>query len=908
MLYGLIVGILLITSPSWAATRYLDNGSSGCGTSSATYTISTRACGSGSETVYSVPATALAATASGDILYIRGGTYTQQMNNAIASGIGPGHSNPTTISAYNGEEVIFDVPSCIASGGGGWYIAGNKSSIKIIGIIIEANSCTGGGSAMYIQDSGGFTPSYITLDGVTVRNTVIASGLLAACNNCDFRITSTNNGDNNKDHCVYLGKGTNTRIHDSFCDSNKGWGIHVYSNVSSNVSSNIIEGNTIRGVGAAGAGGYGVVVVGNGHIIRRNVVYAFNTGSGGCIQVGITQSANNVKVYNNTCYDTVDALQGVVIAATPTGTEVRNNILIGFNSGVAGNATQSNNLTTGTATTIWVDPANDNLTLKAGSPAIGGGTNVGLPCNETCDQGAYETFGFSSGTITANTAKVVLGMSLNTPVFPTMAGWSLACTPNPTACITPVMTGVSLDPGSSSTVVLTFSGGNCSAGQSFTVTYDQSTGATTDTTGFLVRQELSAITTQPLTNECTGSGGPSPPTNPHIYYVFDENAGTIANDGTANNLDCTLTDGMTWGTGKSSSGVVAANGSTQHCAIPYGNAVNPSTQSLTIAVWIKPDVGSTGGIYLGTTLGTDQRLYVGAQGQTWRIGVQASSFTSSASELAFVPGEWSRVCLVVDSGTDIATLSVNGVASTTDGGRKAFTSFSLGGDFKLGMIPENLSPGATYDNFTLWTSSVSCADDWAAESVSSKPWTGNLSATYMQFYAAKTTPGGSLIPLAATNANITVPAGAQFVVAIQTDGTVSDPTPIAEKLWYVCANCGVSGTSVFVPNTATIDGVELWGMSTEDGLLTGDHGALLGGSLSRINGSTNMTADSVPVFDLAQNNSIVMRWIVRIVAGTPQGRVFCFTAREQTGTVLDGETPVGGICMTVGPSVAYGGF
>jgi hypothetical protein len=76
-----------------------------------------------------------------------------------------------------------------------------------------------------------------------------------------------------------------------------------------------------------------------------------------------------------------------------------------------------------------------------------------------------------------------------------------------------------------------------------------------------------------------------------------------------------------------------------------------------------------------------------------------------------------------------------------------------------------------------------------------------------------------------------------------------------------------------------------------------------------VNGGTNITADSIPVVDLAQDNSTVMRWIIRISSSAPIGRIFCFKPREQTGIDLNGGyTPSGGLCATVRSSVADGGF
>lgn len=908
----LILCFMLFALPSvgHAIDRYVDATTSGCSSPTDTdYNPATESCGSGSELVYTTINGALAVEGANDNVYVRAGTYAEYLNNNITSGSGPGFTNTTNLIGYPGETVT--VRRSYSSGSACLlFIGGSKSNIVVRNIIFDGVLCTTGGAPVRVDSSNGGTfPEYIKLTQLVIANSPTGSGVLAAMSHSELSYSASyNNGvkapaptsEGDKDHGIYLAAGTDNLItHTAFHD-NTGYGIQIYpATVRTTITHNYIYDN-----GANSSKGC-IVDTGDTEIIRYNTCVT-SVGSGIEIAFG-TATRRNTAVEHNTIYCNGTCTNGVRFASG-TGHVARNNIILGFSTATSGTATYTTNRTSGTATDIWVDPANGNFSLKAGSAAINAGTNIGLPFNgANPDQGSYETFGFSSGTITGNTAEGTLGMALHTPVAPTTAGWSLNCTPNPTACPTPTIIGVTLKHGASGTVLITYSGTACAAGQLWTVTYDPATGATTDTTSstFTFQQELSAITTQSLTNACTGSGGPTPPATPHIHYLFNENTGTNANDESANNLDCTLTNGAAWGTGLTGSSLLLANGTTQHCAILYGSGINPITTSHTIAFWAKL---STEGLIVGANNGNNQRLLVGVSGGTARLGVQNSN-SGTASEFGVTLGDWTHFCVTFDKdtpggGTGTATLHINGVAGASAGSVKSYTSFTFASNWRIGNADINTSPGVDVENFKTWTSVVSCADEYASANPPSTPWTGNLASVAYRFYAAKYDAASAVIPLAVVNTDITVPAGAAFTVAVQTDGTVSDPTAIAQKLYYHCAACPSADADLAVPVTATTDGIEFWGTTNEQGLLSGDHGARLSGALTYVAGGTNLTADAIPVVDLAQNNSTVMRWVLRIAPGTPQGRVFCFTPREQTGVELNGSVEG---CVTVGPPIAHGG-
>lgn len=917
---------------SHAVTRYVipGAGATGCSNGSTNYNPATNTCGAGSDLVYTSHANVTAAMLSCDVAIYRAGSYDGQafISNAQANAKSGTSACYTTFRGYheNAETAILtgvsatptlmafmtdgteDTPvryievshfefNFTATGnvGGCWYMRGINHHHRF-----TDNVCHDGATGILMKQSN----TGVVGDHYIARNQFYRMGLL------------TNLDPPGKN--VIYGMGNRTIAEDNLvhdvCN-----GFSIYASVSGTSQNNVvIRRNIFYNVGRrdlyAGMAGMQCQTAiaqpaqGSAPLIHNNIIYdSFTLSTDVAIRVYLSYSGTNARIYNNTIYNTTG--KGISVE-TGTGGVVSNNIVYQTTgtpvSITGGTGSASNNLSTDPS---FIAVGSDNYTLAAGSAAIGAGTEVGLPFNGAApDIGAHETFGFSSGTIEGSTAEIVLGMNLHTPVQPTIAGWTLTCTPNPTACFAATITGATLKPGASATILITFTGGNPAAGQDWTVTYAPASGATTDLAniggvGASSNQELSAITTQALTNN--GSGVPAPPVNPHIHYKFDEGTGTNANDETVNNLDCTLTNSAGWGTGLTGSGLLLTPGTTQHCAIAYGNAVNPTVTSLTVSFWGKM---SSEGFLFGPNNGTNQRFLIAVSSGTARLGIQGSN-TGTASEFSVALGDWTHFCVTLDkdtpgAGTGTAILHVNGTAGSSAGAIKTYTSYVFASNWRLGNADINPSPGVQIDNFKTWTSVLSCSDEYLSSNPPASPWSGNLASVAFRFYSAKYDTASIAIPLALAGTSITVPEGGAVTIAVQTDGTVSDPTAIAEKLYYHCALCPSADAYLAVPNTATTDGVEFWGVLNESGLLTGDHGAPLSGALTYVAGATNLTADSVPVIDLAQDNSTVMRWIVRIVTGTAQGRVFCFTTREQTGAALN--SSVEG-CVTVGHATAYGG-
>jgi hypothetical protein len=134
---------------------------------------------------------------------------------------------------------------------------------------------------------------------------------------------------------------------------NEGWGIHCYAHCT-----NVIIGNVKAYANHSGAGIGALNDASNANVIIYNALAYDNAG-------GITASAGGILVYNVTVVNNRDS--GLVHGMLGT---VRNSIILGgyttktfhFGTGAfLGNSNSFNNITTGTASSLFVDPAKGNF-------------------------------------------------------------------------------------------------------------------------------------------------------------------------------------------------------------------------------------------------------------------------------------------------------------------------------------------------------------------------------------------------------------------------------------------------------------------------------------------------------------------------------------------------------------------
>jgi parallel beta-helix repeat protein len=344
----------------------------------------------------------------GDTLYLRAGTYTEQIDL-----MGPNKSgtagNYITIAGYPGDTVTLrytdSAPAMFgpikARGNRGWFIFEN--------LILDGVDGTNG-SFWQIRDGNHdfilrnleikrFHLNALYLDGVS--NVTIQN-----CRLHDQRSTLGVPG--TRGYGIYLHHGTNVLVEGNDVYNNPGGGLQIYPGpiTGTVIRNNRVHDNNTEADIAIG----GIVVFPSGATIVGTEIYnnlIYNNGSaptaGDAPGIRIVNNADGTKVWNNTVYGNkglginIQAYTGI----KPTNTVLQNNIVYGNAAGeiinVGSNSVIEHNVTTNPN---FMNAAGLDFTLQSSSPAIDAGVylskirtdfrKVARPQGATHDIGAYE--------------------------------------------------------------------------------------------------------------------------------------------------------------------------------------------------------------------------------------------------------------------------------------------------------------------------------------------------------------------------------------------------------------------------------------------------------------------------------------------------------------------------------------
>jgi len=338
---------------------------------------------------------------AGDRLYIRGGTYNEQINsnNQIITS-GTSWSDAPIISGYPGETVI------ISGGGSGVIlIALNVQYVSFENIIVDGQNTAD--NVVGLGTSGGTGAHHIRFKNCEIKNAGHILVFLHGSNNIIDGCHIHHSGNTiafprptNRHYGLYV-EGSYNLVQNSEIDHTNDHGITSYSGYNM-PAGNVYRNNRFHHTGLLSASSPALGLdKGSALQAYNNVIYS-TTGHG--LMIG-SNGATGPVAYNNTIYG--GAQSGIWIQSSSSGAIVRNNIVYANASGQIGNdksdTVLSNNLTTNP---YFVDAASNNFDLQTNSPAVDAGEAVGIvttdirmkprPQGASYDIGAYEV-GAGSG-------------------------------------------------------------------------------------------------------------------------------------------------------------------------------------------------------------------------------------------------------------------------------------------------------------------------------------------------------------------------------------------------------------------------------------------------------------------------------------------------------------------------------
>lgn len=835
---------------------------------------------------------------AGDTCLVRGGTYTESGGvRILASGTA---ANPIRLAAYPGENPVISFPAQVNTNRIVVSHAGGEN-VAIGYITIEGFEIKNGWDGIKFTSMhnsvirnnkihDGYASGVLGIGGhhnLFEKNIIYHQGNWAGC--------AAGTQTCNQQHGLYL-HGDSYTIRSNIIYDNIGVGIQQNGSSTSTYSA-------ARHPSASFAGA-------NNWIIESNTV-AYHAYAAGVTVWGTLTS--NTRVENNILYENRvngTSAQGVFFTGTGgTGITVRNNhcyasgsggtaciggtVVNGAQQAVEGvNYTQSGNVVN-VSPPAFVNggsnslPASPDFRLTASAPVNIARTNEFLN-NSTAVVGAFKTIANPTASITAQTITYTFSM-VNVPVqVPATTGLSVGCTGancpgSPTVSAATRKSGTDTQV---SVVVAGIAGNACVAtNQTWTITYNSATGSLSgfDNIGPYpgLHQKVFSHTSLAVTNLCDGTGPPSGPATPYIWYKFDEGTGTTAtNSGSAGaSKNGTLIGGATFATGR---GVVLTGSSGQYVSIPHGSDLNPSTQDMTIAFGVEFAAGVhlQSRSYWGSPLGVDQRLYISGNNGFGAIGVQGSS-DSTKSERALNSGP-NHFCMTVNATSDVVTLYVNGVASTA-GGVKSVTSYTLTGNWELGRIAGIANgSGGTFTEFLYYESVESCESIYAAwNPTQAAVGTFGVPAYKFQEVHLRST-GASPVDLATNAAVSVIKNGAVALLLEIYCENIANCEPDSFRLEH--RHNGVGSWTQVLDSSGD---VYMWGAGVTSYLNVGAITSRLSAtSCIFTNGVTLILQDQVPVVDLPQDGCTVNRYIIRFrnsASGYYELRV-----SQQNGTAFAG--------------------
>lgn len=374
---------LLMASTAQAVTYYVDD----TGSNSNCTTIQTE--GTPGLTInFALDCAGAAGTeeGAGDTVIVKAGTYAELITNNIPSG---SLGNLFVLKCETIRACTIQAPGAaneLIS-----MISGSSRNIEINGFVIDGNNV----AVDCLRTSGGAAGTHFNLRYLNneIKNCtqqgIQSSGTDDVLVRGNFIHDIAAGSGSNAFHCLYSSSfDRNWIIERNTFDTCSGYGVHIY-HPTNPPTGHIIRFNISRNMETRS----GVILYGSGHLVHNNILTGNALGG-----IRVATSASNAKIYQNTIYNNTVGIDKAGAGAA----ECRNNIVLSSAS-MTGCGTTSDNLTTGTAADIWIDPAAGDFNLKEASVAIDNAATISgfttHGCLDdtdeadgagTCDQGAFE--------------------------------------------------------------------------------------------------------------------------------------------------------------------------------------------------------------------------------------------------------------------------------------------------------------------------------------------------------------------------------------------------------------------------------------------------------------------------------------------------------------------------------------